>query len=199
MTVIQSSIPMPRADRASLTGARAPEPQHCPCPHPPAPPSPPPTPPENPPVNRQRLVDLFLRLTQIRGETRNERLIADAVKAEAASIGFEGARIKEDDAGRRIRGNAGNVIIDIPGNVPNAPAIMFCSHLDTVPLAVGVKPQVGTDGIIRSDGTTALGGDNRAGCAEILEAMREIKEHNLPHGPIQLVFCWARPSSIRAT
>lgn len=152
--------------------------------------------PLDPPVQRERLTQLFLRLTQIPGPTRQERKIADAIKAEVADIGFDGASIREDDAGRKIGGNAGNVIVDIPGNVPNAPPIIFCSHMDTVPLAVGCKPRLGADGIIRTDGTTALGGDNRAGCAEILEAMREIKESNLPHGPIQLVFTVAEEGGL---
>ena len=145
--------------------------------------------PLDPPVQRERLTQLFLRLTQIPGASYNERQIADAIKAEVTDIGFEGATIKEDQAGQAIGGNTGNVIVDIPGNVEGAPAIIFSSHMDTVPLAVGCHPTLGDDGIIRTDGKTALGGDNRAGCSEILEAVREIKEGNLPHGPLQLVFC----------
>lgn len=72
---------------------------------------------------------------------------------------------------------------------------MFACHMDTVPLAVGVKPKI-ENGIIRSDGTTALGGDNRAGCAEVLEAMREVFEQKLPHGPIQLVFTVAEEKGL---
>ncbi|MCA9797062.1 MAG: M20/M25/M40 family metallo-hydrolase, partial [Candidatus Eremiobacteraeota bacterium] len=80
------------------------------------------------------------------------------------------------------------LIVNIKGNVEGAPSLLFAAHMDTVPLAVGVKPQIGEDGIIRSDGSTALGGDNRAGVSEILEAYREIKENNLPHGDLQFLF-----------
>ena len=145
--------------------------------------------PVDPPVQRERLTQLFLRLVQIPGASYEEREIADAIKAEVTDIGFDGATIREDEAGQAIGGNTGNVIVEIPGNVEGAPPIIFSSHMDTVPLAAGCHPQLGDDGVIRTDGRTALGGDNRAGCSEILEAMREIKENNLPHGPLQLVFC----------
>lgn len=136
------------------------------------------------PVNEQRLVDTFLRLVQVPGPSLRERPIADQLKKELSELGLTA---REDDAGKVLGGNAGNLIVDIPGNVAQAPSLLFACHMDTVPLAVGVKPQI-EKGIIKSDGTTALGGDNRAGCAEVLEAIREIKEQNLPHGPIQLVF-----------
>lgn len=145
-----------------------------------------------PPVNEERLLDTFLRLTQVEGPTRNERKIADAIKQELASMGLEA---HEDDAGSKIGGNTGNLIVNIPGNVPGAPSLMFAAHMDTVPLAVGVRPVI-EDGYVKSDGRTALGGDNRAGCSEILEAIREVKEHNLPHGDIQLLFSVAEEGGL---
>ncbi|MBM3462919.1 MAG: hypothetical protein FJX76_12530, partial [Armatimonadetes bacterium] len=126
----------------------------------------------NPPVNEGRLLQNFLRLVQIPGNTRNERRIADTLKQDCTALGYE---VFEDDAGQRIGGNAGNLIVNIPGNVPGAMPILFAAHMDTVRLAVGVRPQI-RDGIISSDGTTALGGDDRAGCAEIMEAVREVTE-----------------------
>jgi di/tripeptidase len=146
----------------------------------------------SPPVNRERLVETFLRLVQVPGPTRNERQIADQLKREYSGLAES---IKEDGAGALIGGNTGNLIINIKGNVPDAIPIMFSSHMDTVRLAVGVKPQI-NNGVITSDGTTALGGDDRAGQAEILEAIREVKENNLPHGDIQLVLTVAEEGGL---
>lgn len=137
-----------------------------------------------PQVNQDRLVQTFLRLTQIPGQSTNERAVADAIKDEVALLGLEAV---EDKAGEAIGGNSGNLLVNIPGNVEGAPSLLFASHMDTVPLAVGCKPIVKGD-IIRTNGSTALGGDCRAGCSELLEATREILENNLPHGPIQLLF-----------
>lgn len=138
----------------------------------------------DPPVNQDRLVNDFIELVTVPGATRNERKIADKIKSELAEMDLQAT---EDDAGSKINGNAGNLLVNIPGNVEGAPSLLFAAHMDTVPLAEGVKPVI-EDGYIKSDGTTALGGDNRAGVAEILEAIREIKEHGLPHGDLQLLF-----------
>jgi tripeptide aminopeptidase len=63
------------------------------------------------------------------------------------------------------------------------------AHIDTVPLCVGSEP-CRTGNIIRSRRTdTALGGDDRAGAATLLNTLRILQQHNLPHPP--LTFFWA--------
>jgi di/tripeptidase len=146
----------------------------------------------DPPINRERLLHDFLELVQVPGPSRKERQIADKIKSELAEMGLEAI---EDDAAKQIRGNAGNLIVDVKGNVEGAPTLLFAAHMDTVPLAVGVKPQI-KDGYVTSDGTTALGGDNRAGVAEILEAVRQVREQNLPHGDLKLVFTVAEEEGL---
>ena len=48
--------------------------------------------------------------------------------------------------------------------------------------------QIGHD-IVTSDGTTLLGADNKAGLAEIVDAMRFLVQHpEIPHGTIKLLF-----------
>ena len=64
---------------------------------------------------------------------------------------------------------------------------MFSAHMDTVVPGENIKPQI-RDGYIYSDGTTILGSDDKAGIAAILEAIRHIKENNIEHGDIELVF-----------
>jgi tripeptide aminopeptidase len=49
-----------------------------------------------------------------------------------------------------------------------------------------VRPVVDGD-IIRSDGTTILGGDDKAGIVAILEAVRLLRERRIPHGPIDVL------------
>lgn len=146
----------------------------------------------DPPINSDRLLNDFLELVQVPGASRKERQIADKIKSELAEMGLEAF---EDDAGKKIGGNAGNLIVNIKGNVEGAPTLLFAAHMDTVPLAVGVKPQV-KDGYVTSDGSTALGGDNRAGVAEILEAVRQVRELDLPHGDLQLLFSVAEEEGL---
>lgn len=51
-----------------------------------------------------------------------------------------------------------------------------------------LKEQIGND-IITADGTTLLGADNKAGLAEIIDAMRYLIQHpEIKHGPIKVCF-----------
>lgn len=51
-----------------------------------------------------------------------------------------------------------------------------------------LKDQIGND-IITADGTTLLGADNKAGLAEIVDAMRYLIQHpEIKHGPIKVCF-----------
>jgi tripeptide aminopeptidase len=98
-----------------------------------------------------------------------------------------GAACRFDNAAEKVRGEVGNLIARIEGTVPGAPALLICAHMDTVSPGEGVKPIVEGD-IIRTDGTTVLGGDDKSGCAIICETLHQLREQQIPHGPIEAVF-----------
>jgi tripeptide aminopeptidase len=51
-----------------------------------------------------------------------------------------------------------------------------------------LKDQIGND-IVTADGTTLLGADNKAGVAEIVDAMRFLAAHpDIPHGTLKVLF-----------
>jgi tripeptide aminopeptidase len=54
-------------------------------------------------------------------------------------------------------------------------------------LCAGVKPKREGDRIV-SDGTTALGGDNRTGCAVLVSLVETLLKNKLPHPPLTLLF-----------
>jgi tripeptide aminopeptidase len=64
---------------------------------------------------------------------------------------------------------------------------MMSAHMDTVVPGKGVKPLVEGD-IIRTDGSTVLGGDDKSGCSVIIETIRCLQEQSIPHAPIDAVF-----------
>ena len=134
-------------------------------------------------INEQRLLDEFLELVQIDSETHHEGSIARALKAKLEALGLE-AEI--DNAGEACDSDGGNVFARFPGTLPSAP-IMVSAHMDTVAPGCGVKPQI-RDGAIYTDGTTVLGGDDKGGIAAILEAVRTIKENDLPHRTVEILF-----------
>jgi tripeptide aminopeptidase len=59
--------------------------------------------------------------------------------------------------------------------------------MDTVVPCERITPVRDGD-VIRTDGTSVLGGDDKAGVAAILEAVRIVRERNIPHGPIDVLF-----------
>ncbi|MCS6949099.1 MAG: M20/M25/M40 family metallo-hydrolase [bacterium] len=134
-------------------------------------------------IQRQRLVDDFIALCRINSPPKQEAEIIEAVLPRLHRLGLQ---VWRDDAGKQIGGNADNVIALLPANVPDAPPIFFSAHFDTVEPNPNVQIVV-EDDLIRTDGTSILGADNKAGLAPLLEAVECIVENGLPHGDIWLL------------
>lgn len=134
-------------------------------------------------INEKRIVDAFMEYVKIDSPTKSELEFSLFIKKELEALGFE---VTIDDAGEKCGSNTGNVVAKLKGTLDKE-AILFSCHMDTVSPSIGIKPII-KDGTIYSDGTTILGGDNKAGIAAILEASRVIKENKLEHGPIEVVF-----------
>ena len=135
-------------------------------------------------INEQRLLDLFKTLVETDSPSRGERLICDIIKEEFAKLDVFAV---EDNAGEKINGNAGNLYVYIDGDL-SLPPLLFSAHLDTVEPSANKKCIVDENGKIHSDGTTVLGSDDFAGVASIMEAIKAIKENNLSHRPIEILF-----------
>jgi len=142
-------------------------------------------------VNTERLVKNFCEMVKTDSVSGNERQMADLIKRKLEEMGY---KPEEDNAGEAIGGNAGNVIVKIPGNT-DAPALLFMAHMDTVEPGRNKVPVINGD-IITSDGTTVLGGDDLAGCACILEAINVLKEEKAVHGDVYAVFSIAEETGL---
>lgn len=79
---------------------------------------------------------------------------------------------------------AGNLIATMQGT---GTPLLLNAHMDRVPPGLGHQPVL-RDGALYSDGTTNLGADDAAGIVIILETLRRIKAHDLPHPPLVVVF-----------
>lgn len=142
-------------------------------------------------VDADRMLNEFLELLKIDSLSRQERQMADRLKSILSGMGI---LVYEDDAGSKIGGNAGNLITTLEGD-KSAPAALLMAHMDTVVPGTGKKPVV-KDGIVYSDGSTILGGDDIAGVEVVLETIRVIKEGKVPHGDIQIVFSVAEEGGL---
>ncbi len=128
------------------------------------------------------VIQYFLELIAIDSESRDERAMIDRLKADLAALG---ATVTEDDSQLSTQGNAGNLHALIPGKIDKKP-ILFCAHADTVKPGKGIKATL-KEGIIRSDGTTVLGGDDKSGVAEIVMGIREIVASGENHAPVEVL------------
>ena len=134
-------------------------------------------------IDAARLKEEFLELAAISSPSKREGTIARRLEAILAGMG---ASVEVDGAGEKIEGNTGNLLARFPGNTPGAPPFLLSGHMDTVGPAEKIRPVVEGD-VIRTDGTSVLGGDDKAGVVAILEAVRVLRERAIPHGDIEVV------------
>ena len=130
----------------------------------------------------QRLVDQFIDMVKISSPSRQEGAFAAYLQKELEALGFT---VEVDAAGEKVGGNTGNLIATLAGNKEVEP-LMFCCHMDTVTPCANIQPVI-VDEVIRSDGTTILSGDDKAGIAAIIEGIRRILERGVGHGLLQVV------------
>jgi len=135
-------------------------------------------------IKEERLKNLLIELIKIDSPSRKEQAIAVRLKREMEELG---ACVWIDNAGEKVGGNSGNVIAHFSGNVPGAAPMLLSAHMDTVMPGEGVTPVLeGT--ILRTDGRTVLGGDDKSGVAIICEVLRVMRDAQLPCGDIDVVF-----------
>jgi len=107
------------------------------------------------------LVRIFCDLVRIHSESGNEEVFLRYL----APLFRE--RLDADCA----LGGDGNLIARVPSRgCDSDEPIMLAAHADTVKPGVGIEPVI-ESGVIRSDGSTILGADNKAAIAEILVAV----------------------------
>lgn len=146
---------------------------------------------------------------EIHPSSPGQRIFADQLIAELLEIGVPKEWITQlKDA---------SALIQFPAThgYENTPHVCYVAHVDTSPSYPGAaKPIIhnytsgdivlpnggvvipaadlkGLEGktIITTDGTTLLGGDDKAGVAAIMTFIKHILTNHVPHGPISVWFC----------
>jgi len=115
-------------------------------------------------VDRDRLLATFLELVAVDSPTGHEGEIATVLEARYAELG---CTTTKDDIG--------NVVAVFPGTRPGT--ILVSTHMDTAGTDRGIVPVIGDDGVIRTDGATILGADDKSGLAGCLELIRLLRAH----------------------
>lgn len=139
------------------------------------------------------LTALFLDLVRIPSPSGDERAIADWVAAKVRALGFQ---VLEDDTAAQTGAGAGNLLVRVPGAGEGLP-ILLCAHLDTVPVRGEVVPIIDA-GVVRTDGHTILGADNKAAVAALLALLASLAERP-PAGTVEVLFTMSEEVSLRGS
>ncbi len=133
-------------------------------------------------VNKQRICDEFIRQASIDSPSFKEAEIASYLEKRFKELGAE---IEFDNAGEQIGSDSNNMIARFSGTKSGEP-LLLSAHMDTVTPAENVEPVL-EDGIFTSAGDTILGGDDKSGIVEIIEALEVLQEQQIPYVPLEVV------------
>lgn len=132
----------------------------------------------------------LMRFLSIEGTTGKEARIGKDLHAAFREVGVPAKAIRFDEAHKRIPlpTESGNLIVDLPGQgaLKSADRVLFMTHMDTVPLCAGAKPKQQGRKIVNTV-RTALGGDNRTGCAVLVSLAAELIKTKADHPPITIL------------
>jgi tripeptide aminopeptidase len=109
----------------------------------------------------ERMINQFMEMVRIDSESGEEAAMMEYLLKAIPEAG-----------GTADLDSYGNLIARFPAKgCEGVEPILLSCHADTVKPGKGIEPII-VDGIIRSKGDTILGADNKAGIAEVLEAIR---------------------------
>jgi tripeptide aminopeptidase len=130
----------------------------------------------------------LMRFLSVEGITGQEQAIGKEVVRDLTTSGVPRSAIRFDRAHEHIPvpTQTGNLIVTLPGTRAG-PRRLFMTHLDTVPLCAGAVPVRKGERIVPA-GRTALGGDNRTGCACLATMVTTLLKAKLPHPPLTVLF-----------
>jgi tripeptide aminopeptidase len=136
-------------------------------------------------IDAKRLTETFLELLEIDSPSGRE---AAAAADSCRRLTALGAEVSFDSASSVVEGDCSNLIarFSTPHTVLEAPPVLLSAHLDTVSAGTGIQAVQEGD-IVRSDGTTILGGDDKAGIAIILEVLTAAVQQELALPPLEII------------
>jgi tripeptide aminopeptidase len=124
-------------------------------------------------MKKSELLELFLNLCRIDSPSGEEEALGDYIIKHLARHKIRAGR----DA-------YGNVIATVAGE---GKPLVLSAHMDTVEPGRGVKP-VFRNGVVRTDGRTTLGADDKAGLAAAIAVAEEAVDRSWRIRPLELVF-----------
>lgn len=129
-------------------------------------------------VKRERVISTLLDLCRIPSPSGEEEQVRAYIRNTAEELGLD----CDEDA-------RGNLYVQTPNTRASLEPLLLCSHMDTVPVPTSAPISVERHGgIIRSNRSTVLGGDDKQGVAAGLEMLRLVADDPGRSRPIDAVF-----------
>lgn len=133
--------------------------------------------------DEEELLSIFFDLINIYSPTRNELEVSKYIVKFLENLG---AQIYLDESYENYGGNCPTVFAKIKGNLEGQ-GVTFSAHMDVVEPNKESRV-IFEDNIIKTDGNTTLGGDDKAGIAAILYSIKYIIDNNIDHQDIYTIF-----------
>lgn len=130
-------------------------------------------------MDEKSLLQIFLDIVRIDSPSGHEEKVRDYVLRFLQRLGLN-----------PIQDNRGNLIVKI--NEVGEP-LLLGAHLDTVEPGRNIKPQI-KNGIMKSDGSTVLGADNKVAVAALLEVLRFVIGGKVTTRPLDVIFTLSEES-----
>jgi tripeptide aminopeptidase len=130
-------------------------------------------------INKARLLKTFTDLLRVNSPSFCENEIGDLL---SGMLRERGCRVAIQKYGKFF-----NIIAFKKGNTAGGRPLLLSGHMDTIEPTEGIRFSV-RYGRVCSTGNTVLGADDKSALAQILEALAVLKEDDLEHGDIEIVF-----------
>lgn len=117
-----------------------------------------------------KLTNLFLKLVSIPSPSGKEIAVGNFIND---FLNKNEIKCRFDNSGKINHSNSGNLIVKLEGNI-NHSTILFVTHMDTVETGDEIIKPIFHGNVIKSQGNTILGADNKASVACLMESLVEI-------------------------
>jgi tripeptide aminopeptidase len=127
------------------------------------------------------LLARFLELVAVPSPSGRERAVSDLIQGRLRAAGLS---VSEDQSAAQTGLGSGNVTATVKGTGGGVP-IVFSAHMDTVPIDRAPVVVV-ENGVVRTDGETILGADDKAAVTVLLQLAEDLAA-DPPAGDVSFV------------
>jgi tripeptide aminopeptidase len=137
-------------------------------------------------IDSRKLIAELEHLCSLYGPSGKEAAVADYIVSRLEDLGIQYEFFPKETIPEG--GDTPCLLAFIPGT-GSTDAVLLSAHMDTVPVGSDKGFHIVREkNLVKSDGTTILGADDRAGVAAALEMARIASQNPNSHGGIELLF-----------